>query len=97
MVSDETDKIGQLHERTESHQMTSWSDYGKQQYFEFANLKTIGDPVAYMNILRSVTGIKNSALKMMVLENLQWKANATIDNIHSIIQQREPTSQFANN
>ena len=66
------------------------------RFCEFANLKTVADPEAYMIRLRFIAGIQNSEHKMKVLEHLQQKPDATIDDILLVIQQREQTVQFVN-
>ena len=66
------------------------------RYCEFGNLKTIADPEAYMIRLRFIAGIQNSKHKLKVLEYLQQKPDATIDDILLVIQQREQNVQFVN-
>ena len=46
--------------------------------------------------LRFIAGLQNSEHKMKVLEHLQQKPDATIDDILLVIQQREQTVQFVN-
>ena len=59
--------------------------------FEFSDLKTVADPEAHMIRLQFIAGLQNSEHKMKVLEHLQQKPDATIDDILLVIQQREQT------
>ena len=64
---------------------------------EFGKSKTIADPEPYMIQLRFIAGLQNSEGKMKVLEYLQSKPAATIDDILLVIQHSEQIVQFVNN
>ena len=64
------------------------------RFCEFGKLKTVDDQEAYMIQLRFHHGLENSEHEMKILEYLQNKPEATIDDILLVIQQREQTVHF---
>ena len=60
----------------------------------FGKLKTVDHPEAYIIQLRFIAGLQNSKQEMKILEYLQNKPEATIDDILLVIQQREQTVHF---
>ena len=64
------------------------------RFCEFGKMKTVADPETYLIQLRFFAGLQSTKHKKRILQYLQNKPEATIDDTLLVIQQREQTVQF---